>query len=123
MPFKNNSFDVIYSYYVFDNNYYDSSILKEISRVLKSIKESFFILYVVDLNNAHEDVDINNHEKIYGYNFVRMLNESGLNAKLYSISSLIDDVTIQKYGLSNHDHLFICTKKNIKSSNKRFRQV
>ena len=120
LPFKDNVMNIIYSYNVFGNNYYDVSILKEICRVLKSnSNESFFICYVIDPNKNRDKINIKNHEEIYGYNVIKMLNDSGFDAKLYSISSLVNDEMIQKYGLSNSDHFFICTKKSLKHINNR----
>lgn len=86
IPFKDNSFDIIYSNQVFEHVEHPKELLREVHRVLKP--GGYFIGSVSQLEPYHAH-SLYNYTP-YGFNF--LINESGM--KLNEIRPSIDAITL-----------------------------
>nr|WP_321228517.1 class I SAM-dependent methyltransferase [uncultured Psychroserpens sp.] len=124
IPFKDNTFDFILCNHVLEHIPDDHQAMKELYRVMK--KDAFGIFQVPlddDLEITYEDFSITSeearekafgqidHVRIYGLDYKQRLENAGFNVCVDDYVRSFDKSDIFKYGLSETEMIYNCSKK------------
>jgi len=125
LPFKDNSYDVIFCNHVLEHITDDKKAMQELYRVLKP--GGFGVFQIPqDLNraNTYEDANIQtpeerkkhfgqyDHVRVYGQDYFDKLRTIGFIVEEIKCSEITSSINIEKYRLSANEILPIC-KKNV----------
>lgn len=123
LPFKNNTFDVIFCNHVLEHVPDDKEAMQELFRVLK--QGGFGVFQVpqeLDRKTTFEDNTITNpkerakifgqydHLRIYGQDYFKKLRSVGFIVKEIDYTNKIDLKLVEKYALTKDEILPFCTK-------------
>lgn len=123
LTFPDDSFDCILCYHVLEHIPDDSAAMRELRRVLKpngwailqspvyrnraTTYEDSCIVHPVDRERAFGQSD---HVRIYGADYFQRLEDAGFRVRMDPFVRTLDPVSIERYGLSAWEMIFICTK-------------
>ena len=125
IPYKDNSFDLIYCSHVLEHVPDDNKALKELYRVLKPASKKAFAIIQVPINKEFQKTLENDeyntpelrtiyygqadHLRYYGNDFPDILKNIGFEVQIFEDSNIQKNLR-EKYGI-NEEQLFICSKK------------
>ncbi len=123
LPFKDNTFDILFCNHVLEHIIDDKKAMQELYRVLKP--KGFGIFQVpqdLSLEKTYEDFNITlpeerakhfgqyDHVRIYGRDYFNKLRNAGFKVKEVDYSKTITSQLVNKYCLTKGEILPICTK-------------
>jgi len=125
IPFNENSFDVVLCNHVLEHVENDIKAMTEIHRVLKP--DGFAILQVPFFSPIQEitteDTSItdprererlfgqDDHVRKFGKDYLKRINQSGLQGEASSFANTFSDAEAKKYGISREEILYLGRKK------------
>ena len=123
LPFKDNTYDVIFCNHVLEHIVDDSKAMSELYRVLKPGGWGIFqIPQDVNKTNTYEDFNITSpeerrkhfgqydHVRIYGLDYFNRLAKAGFNVKQFKVTDHFLENEIETYALMKNEILPICVK-------------
>ena len=123
LPFKDNTYDVIFCNHVLEHIVDDSKAMSELYRVLKPGGWGIFqIPQDVNKTNTYEDFNIispeerrkhfgqYDHVRIYGLDYFNRLAKAGFNVKQFKVTDHFLENEIETYALMKNEILPICVK-------------
>ncbi|ANW97150.1 SAM-dependent methyltransferase [Wenyingzhuangia fucanilytica] len=123
LPFKDNSYDIIFCNHVLEHIVDDTKAMSELYRVLKPGGWGIFqIPQNVNKKNTYEDFSITSpeerrkhfgqydHVRVYGLDYFDRLSKIGFEVKQFKVVDHFSEAEIQKYALMKNEILPICFK-------------
>lgn len=125
LPFKDNSYDIIFCNHVLEHIEEDQKAMQELYRVLKPGGMGIFqIPQDLSLKTTYEDFSITNpeerkkhfgqydHVRIYGKDYFDKLRKIGFEVDEIKTSDIATEIEIQKFRLSANEILPVCRKSS-----------
>ena len=119
LPFADAVFDLVITVHVFEHLDDDRRAMRETARVLSPTGQAIVSVpcdwsgptledpTVVDPGERRERFGEADHRRRYGNDLVARFRDEGLTAEVL-LADAVDDHTVDRYGLSRAEHLFIC---------------
>lgn len=123
LPFKDNTYDVIFCNHVLEHIDDDKKAMEELYRVLKPGGWGIFqIPQNVEVKHTYEDFSITepeqkkihfgqyDHVRVYGLDYFNRLKDIGFNVEQFHVKDHFNPTEISKYALMENEILPICQK-------------
>lgn len=121
LPFADATFDLVITIHVFEHLDDDRLAMREMARVLSPAGQAIVSVPCEWSAPTIEDPTVTSaearrslfgeadHRRRYGNDLVARLADEGLQTEVL-LAAALDDLTVDRYGLSRSEHLFICRR-------------